>query len=474
MRILYLDCFAGISGDMALGAFIDLGVDAAWLEGELKKLGLHGWHMEVAPAEKKGITGTRCHIVLTDEHGHETEDPGLMAPHGHPHSHEEGHHHHGDGHTHGHSEATHSHDHPHEHHSHDHGHEHPHSDHEHHDGHHHHEHTEKTCEHGHHHSHSDSHSHNSYADIRHLIEHSELDAEVKSLALRIFHRIARAEAKIHGKTLETVHFHEVGSVDSIVDIVGTALCVHKLSPDRILCSPVHTGSGFVRCAHGMMPVPAPATLEILTESSLSSYSTNLKGEFTTPTGAAILAEIAAPSPGFPAMKASKVGYGAGHKDFDIPNMLRAVLGETQESARPIRVLEANMDDITGEVAGYALEKLMTNGALDACYTPVVMKKNRPGILLTVLCEPEREAELEALILKETTTLGIRKYTAERTTMTRAVETHETSLGPVRLKTAVWKDITRRTPEYEDCRRIAEDTGLPLQAVMATIMNELKK
>lgn len=459
MKILYFDCFAGISGDMAIGAMIDLGVDPQWLTQELAKLNLQGYRLEIGPDEKKGIAGTRFKVVLSDSQGVETEDPGLMGcPEDHSHEHEHDHepeqgHDHEHDHDHSHEHAhDHSHDHNHDH-DHDHSHEHTHG-------------TEPSTPHAHH--------HRSYGDIRQLILDSPLDDEAKGTALQIFHRIARAEAKVHGKTLETVHFHEVGAVDSIVDIVGVALCLQSLAVDRIYCSPVHAGSGFIKCAHGFMPVPAPATLEIFTESELRPYATHLKGEFTTPTGAAILAETAIPLAGLPSVKILKTGYGAGTKDFEIPNMLRLILAESpEEPAHPVWVLEANMDDITGEMLGYTLEKLMAAGALDAYFTPVQMKKNRPGSLLTVLCTPEHRTALEALILKETTTLGLRRHTVDRTTMHRHSGTAETPWGPVRIKIADWQGLEKITPEYDDCRRIAEEQHIPLRTVMETVIKGLK-
>lgn len=461
MKILYFDCFAGISGDMTIGALLDLGVDARWLEAELQKLNLRGYRLEVGPSEKRGITGTRFKVVLTDAEGTETDDPGLAGlqngdtGHSHPHAH---------GHDHSHS---HAHGHSHDHHGHDHSHKHPHHHNHHgHDDHpHHHPHQEEAS-HPHEHTHGHDHSHGDYEGIRRLILESTLDEAVKSLALKIFHRIARAEAKVHGKSLETVHFHEVGAVDSIVDIVGAALCITVLNPDRIYCSPVHAGSGFIQCAHGFMPVPAPATLEIFSESSLRPYATHLKGEFTTPTGAAILAETAIPLEGFPTAKVLKVGYGAGTKDFEIPNMVRAILAEHPETpAEPVWVLEANMDDISGEALGYTTERLLAAGALDAYCTAVQMKKNRPGVLLTVLCDLEHRSALETLILRETTTLGLRLYPADRITMHRHSETVETPYGPVSVKFAHWNGITKAAPEYEDCRRLAEAQGVPLREVM---------
>lgn len=451
MKILYFDCFAGISGDMAIGAMIDLGVDPNWLTQELSKLNLKGYQLEISPDEKKGISGTRFRVILTDSAGLETDDPGLVGcpdsdTVAHDHNHEPP------------GDSAHNH----AHHHHNHGHHHP-TKHE-----HTHEQTETAAQ-------PHVHAHNSYTDIRQLILESSLDEEAKAISLRIFHRIARAEAKVHGKTLETVHFHEVGALDSIIDIVGVALCLQSLAVDRIYCSPVHAGSGFIKCAHGFMPVPAPATLEIFTESDLRPYSTHLKGEFTTPTGAAILAETAIPLDGLPAVKVLKTGYGAGSSDFEIPNMLRIILAEhADEPAHPVWMLEANMDDISGELLGYTLEKLIALGALDVYYTPIHMKKNRPGILLTVLCTLEHRAVLEALILNETTTLGLRRHAVDRTTMHRQNSTVETVWGPVKIKIASWQDIIKTTPEYEDCRRIAHEAGIPLRQVMDSVMDAVRK
>lgn len=321
MKTLYFDCFAGISGDMALGAFIDLGVDPKWLGEELNKLNLHGYCLEISSADKMGIHGTRCNVRLSDSNGDIHEDPGLIHPsHQHAHAgtseddndpdpngdHPHSHHHSHGGHTHSHHHSGHTHHHHHKQSAHVHSHD--------------------QCEHTHPHR---SHPHPTYNGIKSLIESSMLDDDVKDMALRIFKRIAEAEAKVHGKTLEAVHFHEVGATDSIVDIVGTALCIKALAPQVIYCSPVHTGSGFVDCAHGKMPVPAPATMAIISGSSLKAYSTPVKGELTTPTGAAILAELATPLNGIPTMHIVKTGYGAGSKDFEIPNMLRVLLGEAE-------------------------------------------------------------------------------------------------------------------------------------------------
>lgn len=406
MKILYFDCFAGISADMAVGAMLDLGVDLQWLTEELNKLNICDYSLTAVRTEKRGISGISFTVVLPSSEA--TADGSADA-----------------------------------------------------DG---------TCQNG---AAGALTDHQSYDDVRRRIIESELSETVKTTALRIFHRVARAEAKIRGNTLESVHFHEISAVDSIINIVGVALCIDALGVDRIYCSPVHTGSGFIRHCNGILPVPSPSTLEIFTESDLHPYSTHLRGQFTTPTGAAILAETAIPVDGLPPSKIIKVGYGAGSKDYELPNMLRAILADHADTPdTPIWQLEANIDDSTGEILGYALERLMDAGALDVYYTPIFMKKGRPGILLTVLCTTDLLSAMEYLILTETSTLGLRRQKLSRTTFSRHSETVESPWGPVSIKVSHWNESEKITPEYEDCKRIARAHGLPLQQVMATVMKQV--
>ena len=342
-----------------------------------------------------------------------------------------------------------------------------------------------------------------------MIGESDLLPAERDLALRIFGRVARAEAKVHGVPLDTVGFHEVGAVDSIVDIVGAAVCFCWLQPDRVIASPVNTGSGFVRCQHGLLPVPAPATAEILMEGAVPAYAKGSPGERTTPTGAAIVAEIAAVYGVLPAMTIRSIGYGVGTKDFDAPNILRMIIGEAvdaQHGAFPLSsavgkegspdladvavgkegspnpadvavgkeqspdpedeviVLEANLDDMTGEAAGYLLGRLLGAGARDAFHTPVYMKKNRPGMLLTVLADPADVEALERLIFQESSTIGIRKTRAVRSVMHRAFDAVEVAGNRIAIKVCTWQDICKAAPEYEDVRAAAERTGLPFRTV----------
>jgi pyridinium-3,5-bisthiocarboxylic acid mononucleotide nickel chelatase len=395
MRILYFDCPAGLSGDMTLGALLDLGLDAAILTAELEKLHIQDeYSLHIQHGAKCGIAGTSVHVHLEhDEHDHE-------------HAGEE------------------------------------------HGGHAHH------------------HHHRNLQDIVRLIEGSDLNQAVKAKAISLFTLLAQAEGKVHGIAPEEVHFHEVGAVDSIVDIVGVCVCMDMLKPDRVVFSPLNTGSGRVKCAHGLMPVPAPATAELLT--GVPSYSDGTMSELTTPTGA-LIAKVFADAYGpMPEMVIEKSGYGLGFKDFEFPNAARAMLGRTaQEESQTVCVIECNIDDSTGEVLGYALEKLFQAGALDAFFTPIYMKKNRPAYRLTAIVDSSKRAAVERVMLCETTTLGVRVYEARRTTLPRRIETVSTPWGDVRVKVAYGPAGPKIAPEYEDCRTVAESSGQTFLNVYAS-------
>lgn len=447
MKVLHIDLPSGISGDMTLAAFLDVGVPESVLREGLSRFGLDGYELIVESGEKGGISGTHVQVIMT----------GVTDPH--------------------HVEQYHKH---HEHGFHEHGdplcepHEHEH-----------HEHGNLLLEPQGHQYHEpfvsgnqvtgDMHIHRNWKDIRAMITGSTLYAGEKTLAVRIFQRIADAEGKIHGKPADEVGFHEVGAVDSIVDIVGAAICFHWLMPERVTASAVNTGSGFVRCMHGLLPVPAPATAAILSVAHVPMYAKGSPGERTTPTGAAILAEIVQSFGQMQPMTVSSIGYGLGTKDFDSPNILRMMVGETamdMEAGEPnhsvsgetdeIIVLEANLDDMTGEAAGYLMGKLLNAGAKDVFYTPVFMKKNRPGMLLTVLAAPGLVSGLECLIFQESSTIGIRRIPAVRTVMNRTHVTVFVRDHPVLVKVCKWKDIVKAAPEYESVREVSELTGLPFR------------
>ncbi len=441
-RILYIDCVSGISGDMTIGAFLDLGVSPEYLKKELAKLPVHGYELAVKPKSMGGIRGTDFDVVLhqdMEEHSHHHNDHGHSHSHGTNHD-QPDHHDHHDDHHHSHHDSA------------------PHTHHSHHD----------SAPHAHH-SHTEA-EHSTWGQIKAIIEESTLKDEVKQLALRIFERVAEAEAKVHGVALEDVHFHEVGAVDSIVDIVGAAICFNYVKPDKVIFSPLNTGSGTVRCSHGILPVPAPATSEILAKARAKVYSNGTMGELVTPTGAAIAVELADAFGILPAMQIEKTGYGTGKKDFGIPNVLRMILGsdDTSSGKEEVMVLEANIDDMSGEVAGYTLDRLMAGGALDVYYTPIYMKKNRPAVKLSVLCTHELVKKLERIILTETTTIGIRKYATQRTVMKREVLTVKLPYGEVLVKVCEYEGIKKASPEYESVKELAQQTGLPLITIYKDI------
>lgn len=423
MKTLYLDIFSGISGDMFIGAMIDLGVDFHQLEGELRKLGLDGYHLHISRQQRSQIAGTKfdVHVEECGDHCHE-----------------------GEKHDHGHS-----HDHGHEHH-HDHGHSHSHS-----------------------HSHDDHHHERTFADIEKMIRASALSGWVKDRAIGVFRRVAVAEGKIHGKPPEQVHFHEVGAVDSIVDIVGACIALEQLGKPRVLAANVVEGTGWVKCAHGRFPVPTPATLEILGARGAAVAQCDEPHELVTPTGAALLAELVESFGPMRGLAATKIGYGLGMRENKTrPNVLRAILGETTTSAAThdwetdsVAVLQTNLDDINAEILGSFVERALKAGALDVFHTPVQMKKNRPGVLLTVLCAEADADRFSEMILRETSAFGVRRHLAERRKLRREIITVATGHGNVQVKLGrLDGQIVQAAPEHDSCRLVAEAAGVPLKTV----------
>ena len=395
MKILYYDCFCGISGDMNLGALLDLGVDEAFLRKELSKLSLDDeFTMTVYQAEKKGITGTKVDIDLKD-HGH--------------------HHHH----------------------------------------------------------------HRKLKDIEEMIGSSGLSESVKAGALDMFSKIARAEAKVHGKTLYEVHFHEVGAVDSLVDITGAAIALDYLKVDKVMASSVQVGGGFVNCAHGKLPVPAPATTELL--AGIPVKTGLVPHETTTPTGAAILAANAESFTDEMAFSIIKTGYGLGTADFEIPNVLRVYLAEESADKKKDIItekqvlIETNIDDMSPEWICYAEEKLFTAGALDVYKTPIIMKKGRAAVKLSVLVSEEHEADIENVLFTETTTIGLRKYKADKIMLAREQESIQTKYGNIKVKKAYYKGrLVNAKPEYDDIKETAMRSGVPISSVHREIQTEMEK
>jgi uncharacterized protein (TIGR00299 family) protein len=312
----------------------------------------------------------------------------------------------------------------------------------------------------HHHGHHHNHSHHHLSEIKRIISSSNLSDRVKERARTIFQRIGEAEAKIHDIPIEKVHFHEVGAIDSIVDIVGASVALDALQIERIISSPLHVGSGTFTCAHGTYPVPGPATTELL--KGVPIYSKEIEGELMTPTGAAIISTLAESYGSMPMMRVERIGYGAGTRDYPkFPNVLRAIIGEIEEDAdqtpATVTVIEANIDDLNAQVFGHLMEKLLAAGALDIFYTPVQMKKNRPGVLLTLLCQPEDRERMCEIVFRETTTLGVRYRNEKREVLKREFTTVETEYGQIRIKVSRSRDgrVMNFSPEFEDCRAAAE-------------------
>lgn len=448
MKLLYLDCGMGAAGDMLGAALAELLPDDARdaFTSELNAAGIPGVHVSLDPSVKCGITGT--HLTVTVNGTEEKEG-------GHSHSHEHSHH-----------------DHPHDHsHHHDHPHEHSHS-----------------------HEHQHSHSHRSLHDIHHIIDDLKLPEAVRTDILAVYRLIAEAESKAHDKPVSEIHFHEVGTMDAIADIASVCLLLHKLAPDQIIASPIHVGSGQVKCAHGILPVPAPATAYIL--KNIPIYSGSIQGELCTPTGAALLKHFVTRFDQMPLMTPASTGYGMGTKDFPAANCVRAILGESfaENQAETICELSCNVDDMTGEDIAFAIETFLQNGALDAFTVPCTMKKGRPGVLVTVLCKDPDQKQMTRLILQHTTTLGVRSAIKKRWVLSRTEsetvipddvlanvtapdmparsKAHELKTTgndcTIRSKTSTGFGITRNKYEHDDLEKIARTYGLTLAQVRALL------
>jgi uncharacterized protein (TIGR00299 family) protein len=387
MKIISYDCFSGISGDMNLGAMIDLGVDKTYLTNELNKLNLKGWELVVQKDQRHGITGTKVTVKQTR---HE-------------------------------------------------------------------------------------HAHRHLSDIEQIVNESGLDAKTRELSMKIFMKIAVAEAAVHGISIDHVHFHEVGAVDSIIDIVGAAICFNALKVDGVHASAIELGSGFVKCDHGKLPVPAPATAEIV--KGLPVKKGGVDFEATTPTGAAILAALVTDFNPLINLNIEKTAYGVGQKDpHDVPNLLRVFMGETieqSEKGHNALLLECNIDDMNPEFFEFISDRLFGNGASDVFLTNIIMKKGRPGIVLNVICETEAAENIKNIIFTETTSLGIRTFPFRKETLTRKLESIQTIYGEVKIKRSFFKDKeVSCKPEYDDCKRIAAEKGLPIKEVYNNILVSL--
>lgn len=427
MKTLYLECGMGAAGDMLMAALWELlppAEQAEFLAG-MNGLGLPGVRVEAQAAEKCGIRGT--HMAVTVDGAEEDE-----ALHEHPHGHD---HSHGGGHDHDHSHS----------HEHDHGHSHAHG------------HGEAA------HSHGAGHRHAALADIEALIGGLALPEAVRADALAVYRRLAEAESAAHGRPVEQIHFHEVGTADAVADIVGVCWLMARLAPDRVAASPIQVGGGTVRCAHGVLPVPAPATAYLLR--GVPSCGGAAQSELCTPTGAALLTHFAGAYGPQPLMRVARTGCGLGRRDFPQANCLRAFWGESEEEAGDeVWELRCNLDDMTPEAVAFAAEQLLAGGALEVFTTAVGMKKGRPGVLLTCLCRPADRAEMLGLLFRHTTTLGVRQTLCPRAVLRRTERVEQTAGGPVRIKTAEGWGVRREKAEYDDLTRIARAQDLPLDAV----------
>ena len=409
MKTLYLECTMGAAGDMLTAALLELTEDRQAFIDKMNALGLPGVTVTAEPAVKCGITGTHMKVTVN---GAEEESEDVHDGHHHDHHHDHDH--------------EHYHDHDHEHH----------------------------------------HHHASVADIEALIDGLKVSDKVKADAKAVYALIADAESRVHGRPVSEIHFHEVGTMDAAADVIGVCLLMEQLAPEQVIVSPVHTGSGHVHCAHGILPVPAPATALLL--EGIPSYGGQVKGELCTPTGAALLRYFASRFGDRPVMATAAVGYGMGKKDFEQANCLRAFLGESEGQREQITKLECNLDDMTGEEIGFALEQLFKAGARDAWTQAVGMKKSRPGVLLSVVCLPEDADGLAAVMMKYTSTLGIRRQDLSRYTLLRGIETVGTPYGEVRVKRASGMGVERAKPEYDDLAALAEMHGVPLETIRKEI------
>ena len=419
-RYLYLECSSGISGDMTVGALLDLGARREVLTKALESLGIGGYHLHFGRTKKNGMDAYDFDVHLEEEE------------HSHEHIHEHAQEHSSE------SVRMHAHTHP--------------------------------------------HLHRNLRDVLTIIDRLEAEEEVKALAVKMFRIVAEAESKAHGVPVEEVHFHEVGAVDSIVDIVSVAVCIHDLGISRVIVSPLTEGSGYVRCQHGLIPVPVPATVNIAARYGLKLRRTENNGEMVTPTGAAIAAALRTEEKLPEEYIIEKVGLGAGKKDFSQPNVLRAMILRTEDAgeafekpdASGLWVLETNLDDCTGEALGFAMELLLEQGARDVWYTPAYMKKNRPAYVLSVLCTEETRDLIENIMFSATTTIGIRRYPAERTALERTLRRVNTRYGEAVVKVCRERDKVRFYPEYESVRAICRQQGLDFSEVFHGVTEDARR
>lgn len=445
MKTLYLECNMGAAGDMLNAALLGVCPTPEQYFETMNHLGIEGLHISAVPCEKCGIAGLQMAVEIHGEEEEPDDVPlGCAAEHRHAPEHLEAH-----AHPHSHHDHDHDHDHSHEAHAHDHGHP----------------------EHA---AHAHTHAHFTVKDIVSRIEALPVPEEVRRDACAVYGIIAKAESEAHGKELESVHFHEVGAIDAIADVVGACLLMHMIRPDRVVVSPIHVGSGQVKTDHGILPVPVPAVVNIL--KGVPTYCGEIRKELCTPTGAALLKYFADEFAYMPLMQTEKIGYGMGKREFAVANCLRAVLGTDaapQGGPNGTAVeLSCNLDDMTPEAIGAAEERLFAAGALDVFTTPISMKKNRPAVLLTCLCKTADADRFAALLFRETATIGVRRRDCSRYTLDRRLEPVTTPYGDVKVKYAEGYGVKKAKPEYEDVVRCAEAAGVPFETVYRETLKNL--
>ena len=434
MKLLYFDCFNGASGDMILGALLDAGLPLEDLRRALGSLGIGEYEMAAERVLRAGVSATKFHLI---ERGGEDASAGTegVAPHSHVHPHTHSHY---DGVAHAHAG------------------------------------TEVPAPHSelHDHTHPHSHSHRSLPEILALIERSAIQSAGRARARQLFERLAEAEAAIHQMPVERVHLHEVGALDSIIDIVGAVFAIEWFGAERVVVSPLNVGGGMVRSAHGLFPVPAPATVRLLGDAPI--YSSGVQAELLTPTGALLLTGHADAFGPVPPMRVDRVGYGAGTRELaGTPNVLRVLVGEStaEPTTERIVVLECEIDDMNPQIFGVLMDRLYAAGALEVYYSAVQMKKNRPGTLITVLAAPDRREALAGIMFRESTTIGVRYHDVDRERLEREVVSVETPFGTIRFKVARRAGaVVNASPEFEDCVRVASDRGIPVKDVHAAAMH----
>ena len=439
-KTLYLECYSGISGDMTVAALLDLGADRSVLDRVLKSLKVSGFETKISRVVKSGIDACDFDVVLDKDHENHDHDMEYLFGHDHTHLQEDTHHH---------------------------AHEHVHEDghtHEHHNEHH--------------------HEHRNLSDVIAIIDKTHMTENARALAVKIFTILAQAEAKAHGTDINHVHFHEVGAIDSIADIIAVSVCLDNLAVDEVCIPSMNEGCGTVRCQHGILPVPVPAVANIIAEYGIAVNQMDIKGEFITPTGAAVAAAVRTTDRLPDKYIIKKIGIGAGKRTYERPSILRAMIIETDaesergkanngcEEADYIYKLESNIDDCTGEILGYVMDRLYNAGAREVNYMPVFMKKNRPGWLITVICKEKNIKTLENIIFAETTTIGIRRQKMERTILKREISEIVTSLGNAVVKVCDSGDSKVFYPEYESAAAIAKKNNVPLKEVYDIIKREI--